>query len=167
MKTLIQGFTYARRGIWYCLRHERHFRIHLTVAAYVLAFAPSFSLSRAEWAALILTIALVIAAEAFNSTVEYTINLISPSRHPLAAIAKDAAAGGVLICAAASVAVGVALFGDATKLAALWRSLTAAPWTLVLLGLSLLLSLWFIFCAGAKDEVTEVYKERMDSSPRG
>ena len=49
----IKSFGYAARGVWYCIRHERNFRIHLGIAAYVLAFAPYFSLSRAEWAVLL------------------------------------------------------------------------------------------------------------------
>ena len=35
----IKSFGYAARGVWYCIRHERNFRIHLGIAAYVLAFA--------------------------------------------------------------------------------------------------------------------------------
>jgi len=148
MKTFLKGFVYAGRGIWFCLRHERNFRIHLVVAAYVLGFAPSFTLSRAEWAVLIVTLGLVPAAEALNTAVEHAMDLVSPRRNPMVAIAKDAAAGAVLLCAVASVGVGVALFGDGQALAALWGALVAAPWKLALIAVSLIPSLWIIVRGG-------------------
>ena len=36
----LRSFVYAGRGIWFCIRHERNFRIHMSAAIYVLLFAP-------------------------------------------------------------------------------------------------------------------------------
>jgi diacylglycerol kinase len=72
-----RGFGYAARGVWLCLRRERNFRFHLAVTAYVLAFAPSFSLSPVEWAVLCLTFGSVLCAELVNSAVERTVDRIS------------------------------------------------------------------------------------------
>ena len=44
----LRSFVYAGRGIWFCIRHERNFRIHMVAAAYVLIFAPYFSLTRGD-----------------------------------------------------------------------------------------------------------------------
>lgn len=84
----IKSFGYAARGVWYCIRHERNFRIHLGIAAYVLAFAPYFSLSRAEWAVLAVLMALVLCAEAVNTAVERTVDLASTERQPRARACK-------------------------------------------------------------------------------
>ena len=56
MKALIKSFMYAGRGIWFCIRHERNFRIHIVASIYVLWFGFWFSLGRAEWAILLLTL---------------------------------------------------------------------------------------------------------------
>ena len=152
MKGFLMGFVYAGRGLWFCLRHERNFRIHLAAAAAVLGIAPFFHLSRGEWAALLLTLALVIGAEALNTAVEQAVDLASPGRHPKARAAKDAAAGAVLVCAAAAVGVGIALFSRPAGWAALAAFLLDRPWRLAVLLLLAVLALWFIAGGGAKDE---------------
>ncbi|HJD22525.1 MAG TPA: diacylglycerol kinase family protein [Firmicutes bacterium] len=152
MKGFLMGFVYAGRGLWFCLRHERNFRIHLVAAAAVLGIAPFFHLSRGEWAALLLTLALVIGAEALNTAVEQAVDLASPGRHPKARAAKDAAAGAVLVCAAAAVGVGIALFSRPAGWAALAAFLLGRPWRLAALLLLAALALWFIFGGGARKE---------------
>ena len=84
---------FAGRGVWFCIRHERNFRVHMAVAAYVLLLAPYFSLSRGEWAALLAVVALVLAAEAVNTAVEQVVNLASPRRRTRARVAKDVRRG--------------------------------------------------------------------------
>lgn len=148
MNLFWKSFTFAGYGLWFCIRHERNFRIHLVVTAYVLAFAPSFSLSRAEWAALILTLALVLAAEAINTAVEHTVDLSSPDIHPTARIAKDTAAAAVLVCASASIIIGIVLLYRPDKLLALWNGLLEMPWKLALAALSVVFSLAFIIKGG-------------------
>ncbi len=105
-----RGFRWALRGVWLCIRTERNFRFHLAVTAYVLAFTPYFSLSRAEWAVLCLTFGAVLCAELFNSALERTIDRISAEPHPLSGAAKDLAAGAVLVLSVAAFAVGLILF---------------------------------------------------------
>ena len=101
---------FAGRGVWFCIRHERNFRVHMAVAAYVLLLAPYFSLSRGEWAALLAVVALVLAAEAVNTAVEQVVNLASPRRRTRARVAKDVAAGAVLLCAAGALAAGLDVY---------------------------------------------------------
>ena len=68
-------------------------------------------LSATEWAILAVTIGLVLSAEMFNTVVEALVDLTSPDFHPLAKIAKDAAAGGVLLLAITGVIVGLFVLG--------------------------------------------------------
>lgn len=110
MRAFLKGFTYAFSGIINCFKNQRNFRFHIVFGAFVLWFSRFFCLNRAEYALLFLTMGFVICAEAVNSAIEYTVDLITLEHHPLAKSAKDAAAGGVLISAVASVAVGIAIF---------------------------------------------------------
>ncbi len=147
----IKSLRYAARGIWYCVRHERNFRIHLCIGAYVFGFAPYFSLNRAEWAALLILTALVLCAEAVNTAVERAVDLASMERQPLARAAKDAAAGAVLLCAATAVIVGLLFFARADVWRHIGADFFANPVKLVLLLLSLPLALMFILRGGAKN----------------
>ncbi|GIP20529.1 hypothetical protein J22TS3_08040 [Paenibacillus sp. J22TS3] len=74
--------------------------------------AAFFHLSAVKWAILLLTIAVVIAAELINTAVESVVDLTSPEQHPLAKAAKDTAAGAVLVCAIFAVIIGIVLFYD-------------------------------------------------------
>ena len=146
----LRSFVYAGRGIWFCIRHERNFRIHMVAAAYVLIFAPYFSLTRGEWAALLAIIGLVTAAEAVNTAVEQTVNLAAPGRRTRARVAKDAAAGAVLLCAVAAAAAGVFLVARWEIWLCILSDFRTNWWKPLLLLLSLPLSLWFIISGGRR-----------------
>lgn len=146
----LRSFVYAGRGIWFCIRHERNFRIHMAAAVYVLLFAPYFSLTRGEWAALLAIIGLVTAAEAVNTAVEQTVNLAAPGRRMRARVAKDVAAGAVLLCAGAAVAVGFILFARWDVWTCILSDFRTNWWKPVLLLLSLPLALWFIISGGRR-----------------
>jgi diacylglycerol kinase len=85
-------------------------KIHLLAAVLVSMAAWWYELPLDEVAVLFLTIALVITTEMVNTALETIIDLVSPDYHPLAKIAKDAAAGAVLVAALAAVLVGYCLF---------------------------------------------------------
>ena len=139
---------FAGRGVWFCIRHERNFRVHMAVAAYVLLLAPYFSLSRGEWASLLAVVALVLAAEAVNTAVEQVVNLASPRRRTRARVAKDVAAGAVLLCAAGALAAGLFLFLRPEAFAAMQADFLRCPWKPALLAASLPLAVWFVICGG-------------------
>ena len=139
---------FAGRGVWFCIRHERNFRVHMAVAAYVLLLAPYFSLSRGEWAALLAVVALVLAAEAVHTAVEQVVNLASPRRRTRARVAKDVAAGAVLLCAAGALAAGLFLFLRPEAFAAMQADFLRCPWKPALLAASLPLAVWFVICGG-------------------
>ena len=151
MKSFLMGFAYAGRGIWFCIRNERNFRIHIVASAYVLWLGSSIHLTRGEWAALLITIAMVLSAEAVNTAVEKAVDVSSPEFNPLARAAKDAAAAAVLICAAFSVAVGGFLFFK-PELWDLIKSFADQPLKAVLLAASIAVSLLFIIFGGYKNK---------------
>lgn len=107
----IKSFGYAFAGIATLFRTQVHARIHLLATALVLAAGFYFDVSPTEWAFLIFSIILVLAAEAFNTSIELLTDLVSPDYHPLAGKAKDVAAAAVLICAVGAVTVGILLLG--------------------------------------------------------
>ena len=108
--SLLLSFRYALAGLGWLVRTQRNARIHLVIALVAVALGAWLELSGPEWAVLLLTIGLVLAAEAFNTALEAAVDLASPEWHALARIAKDVSAGGVLVLALAAVGVGVALF---------------------------------------------------------
>jgi diacylglycerol kinase len=103
-------FLHAFEGLWQALRSQRNLRIHLGFTAAVAAVGWLLALTNVEWAILTLTIGLVWATELFNTAVEHTVDLISPTQHPMAKIAKDVAAAAVLVAAIAAAVVGLIIF---------------------------------------------------------
>jgi diacylglycerol kinase len=108
---LLQSFGHALSGLWWAWCHERNLRIHFGVAAAVCGLATWLRMERRDWAILVLTIALVIAGELLNTSLEAIVDLISPERHKLAKTAKDVAAAMVLVLAIAAVIVGLLILG--------------------------------------------------------
>ena len=145
MRTFLRGFGYAFSGIGYCLKRERNFRVHMAAGFYVLLLAPYFSLSRGEWAALILTIGLVLAAEAVNTAIETVVDRLSPGRCDAARVAKDVAAGAVLLCAVAAVGVAAVLFVRADGWMAMGRDFAEHIWKPAALAVSLPVAGWLVF----------------------
>ncbi|MCS7251656.1 MAG: diacylglycerol kinase family protein [Anaerolineae bacterium] len=112
-RTLWESFRFAFAGLRYAWRTQRNLRIHTVITVAVIVVAGWLRFDPVRWAVLILTIALVWAAELMNTALEAVVDLASPSLHPLARIAKDVSAGMVLLCAIAAVLIGLALFGPA------------------------------------------------------
>lgn len=112
VKKLLDSFNYAIEGIIYSVRTQRNMKIHMTVALLVLIMCFFYDLSRGEILAIIITISMVITAELFNTAIESAIDATTNYYHPLVKIAKNVAAGAVLITAVNAVAVGYIVFGD-------------------------------------------------------
>lgn len=111
-KKLIDSFNYAFEGIIYTLKTQRNMRIHFLIAILVLILSLFYSLSKAEILILFITITIVIVAEMVNTSIEATIDLITNEYHELAKIAKNVAAGAVLIATMNSVIVAYIIFYD-------------------------------------------------------
>jgi len=111
--SLLASFNYAFEGVIHVLRTQRNMRIHFMIAVGVLVAAVVTGVQRFELIALLLSIAFVLIAEMINTAVEAAIDVATTSFDPLAKLAKDIAAGAVLIATVNAVAIGYLVFsGD-------------------------------------------------------
>jgi diacylglycerol kinase (ATP) len=101
----------ALNGIIFSLKTERHLRFHFFASIVVILLGMYVRLELAEWLFVIYAMGSVIVAELFNTALERTIDLVQPGFHPMAGIAKDIAAGAVLVTAVQSVIIGILVFG--------------------------------------------------------
>jgi diacylglycerol kinase len=107
----IAGFGYAFQGLWYALHTQRNMRVHLAVALIIIIASIILRISAVEFAMIFVAITGVFIAEMFNTVMELCIDLASPEYHPLAKIAKDVAAGAVLLNAFLSIVIGLFVLG--------------------------------------------------------
>ncbi len=105
-KNWLESLNCAIEGILYVAKTQPHMRYHFITAIAVLLLSLFLNLSWMEFSILCLCITLVLFAEVINTAVEVTIDLISEEFHPLARIAKDVAAGAVLIAVVGSLTIG-------------------------------------------------------------
>ena len=110
IKGRIRSLGYAFSGIRELLKREKNTRIYLffTVSAAAAGFI--LDISMIEWTVLILIIGAIWSAEAINSAIERTVDLVTGEQRPLAKAAKDLAAACVLILAITSVIIGFLMF---------------------------------------------------------
>lgn len=106
----MQSFVDAGRGLVTVLRTEWNFRIHAVIALLVTIAGFVFRISEGEWLAVVLSAGLVFMAEVFNTAMEYLADAVHPEADQGVGMAKDAAAGGVLIAAVAAAVVGAIVF---------------------------------------------------------
>lgn len=107
----IKNVAYAAQGVSYAWRTERNFRLEVLLG--VVALAVTLLLG-ADLVPVLLCCALVLTLELVNTALEALVDLVSPTFHPLARVAKDVAAGAVLIAGVFSLAVGATVW---------WRAL--------------------------------------------
>ena len=108
--SLVESFNYAVEGIIHVLRTHRNMRIHFAAAVLVVVLALVIGVDRIELVALLLSIAFMLVAEMVNSAIEAAIDVATSSFDPLAKLAKDIAAGAVLIASINALAVGYLVF---------------------------------------------------------
>ncbi|WP_238357406.1 diacylglycerol kinase family protein [Cohnella zeiphila] len=116
-RTESESFRNALEGIHYALGHEPHMKFHLLASAIVAIAGAVLRVDAGEWLWLLSAIAAVWVTELLNTGVERAVDLASPDDHELAKIAKDAAAGAVLVASLYAAAVGVIVLGPP-----LWRA---------------------------------------------
>ncbi len=110
IKERLRSFRYAFRGIWFLIREEHNFRIHLAATVVVVFLGLYFDVSDRDWLWLVLCIGMVLTAEGFNSTIEKLVDLKQPDHDPKAGRIKDLAAGAVLLLAFISLIIGIIIF---------------------------------------------------------
>lgn len=115
-KSILKSFKNAWCGLMSPFKYEKNLRFHFVIANLIVLFAYYFGISKTEWAVLIITISMVIAAELINTAIENAVNTATLEYSDFAKKAKDTAAGAVLFIAIVSVIVGIVLFLDGEKI---------------------------------------------------
>ncbi len=97
MRRWFEALGCAIEGILAASKTERHLRFHLYVTAALFVVCFTFGINKWEFIILTTMATIVITAELFNSAIESVVDIISPHKQDKARIAKDIAAGAVLI----------------------------------------------------------------------
>ena len=97
LKKRILSFKYAIQGIFTFFRETPNAQVQLLAMVLITILGQYLGLNRMEWCLIVICMAIVIVTEAFNSALEYLVDLASPEYHPLAKNAKDVAAAAVLL----------------------------------------------------------------------
>ncbi|HQA61102.1 MAG: diacylglycerol kinase [Tepidanaerobacteraceae bacterium] len=109
-RTLAESFFYAISGILYAFKTQRNIKIHFMVAILIIIISFLLKLNTIELLIVFLTIAMVLTAEMINTAIEAVVDMFTQEYHPLARVAKNVAAGAVLISALNAVIVGYLIF---------------------------------------------------------
>lgn len=109
-RQLFQSFGYAFAGLWYALKYNQNLRIHFFMAVLVAIISVFLEINGFEMGILGVIILLVIASEMINTSIEQMVDLITLEHRKEAKIAKDVAAGMVLVTTMGSVIVGILIF---------------------------------------------------------
>jgi diacylglycerol kinase (ATP) len=138
---ILQSLNWAFEGVIHVLRSERNMRIHFALATIVLILAFSYGVTKLELMALLVAISFVLIAEMVNTAIEATIDLATTSFDPLAKVAKDIAAGAVLIASVNAVVIGYLVFADriSEPSSRLVERIREAPSNLTLIALILII----------------------------
>jgi diacylglycerol kinase (ATP) len=137
--SLLQSFNYAIEGLIHVLRRERNMRVHFALATIVLVLAFAYDVSKLELMALLLAVSFVLFAEMVNTAVEEMIDLSTRSFDPRAKIAKDVAAGAVMVASVVAATIGYLIFVDRIRSPTyhLLNEVRAIPANLTIIALAL------------------------------
>jgi diacylglycerol kinase (ATP) len=137
--SVIESFNFAIEGVIHVLRTQRNMRLHFAAAVAVIVVAVAVGVSKIELSLLLVSIAFVLVAEMINTAVEGAIDAATTSFDPMAKLAKDIAAGAVLIASVNAVAVGYLVFAGkaADKTADVLDRVRNAPAQITLVALVL------------------------------
>lgn len=106
----MKRFKYAFAGIKALFEKDFHFAGHLMIALAVTVMGFLFSLNAVEWLFIISAIFIVLITEIINTSLEYTVDLVTDDYHELAKYAKDTSALAVLLSAFYAVITGLIIF---------------------------------------------------------
>jgi diacylglycerol kinase (ATP) len=111
LRLRLKSFTYALAGLAFMLRSQHNAWIHLAITIAVIVMGLAFEVSVSDWRWLIVAIVMVWIAETTNTAFEHLCDLVSPEFHPSVKMAKDIAAGAVLIASIGAALIGLSVFG--------------------------------------------------------
>ena len=143
-RAFFRSFRYAAAGIGQAVCTQRNLRVHLCAAVFAHWLGMLAGLSAGELAVISLCCGVVISLELVNTAVEAVCDRVSREYHPLIKLAKDAAAGAVLIAAGFSVLAAVWLFGGWVVSGGLWAVIAGRPLADAALAAALLGAFFFV-----------------------
>ena len=126
-KNHLDSFRYAVEGIVHVFRTQKHMRFHFLTVVLVLSIGLLLRLGRVEMAVLFIVVSGVLVAEMMNTAIESVVDMVTQAYHPLAKLAKDIAAGAVLIASITAAIVGGILFFGSNRLETLHLRLERDP----------------------------------------
>lgn len=144
-RKITDSFLNAGKGIWFCIKSERNFRIHTVASLYVLLFAGFLGLTRAEFALLFAVIGIVITAETFNTAIEKLCDFACNKTNRRIGIIKDISAAAVFISALVAAFIGFLLLFRPKELIDLASIVFSNYLYIFLLLISIVISLIYIF----------------------
>lgn len=153
MKAFIKGFGYAFRGIAFGIINERNMRFHVSMFAYMMFFLLHYSffeVSKTQFAILLMMSSLVMAGELFNTGIERAADAATLEKNEFVKIAKDAAAGAVLVLAIFSVAVGIIILYQPSAFTEMFCYFKNNPFYVAVLAVTLILNGIFILSGPKK-----------------
>ena len=148
MKKLACSFGYAFQGLFTAIKTERNMRIHIVCMIYMFFFLFAFDffeITRTQLAILLLACGQVVAAELINTAIEAIIDAQGEEHTKHGKIAKDCAAGAVLVFAGFSVLCGIAIMYQPTAFKLLFTYFIENPIAIVLFAISVIIFTIFIF----------------------
>ena len=153
MKAFIKGFGYAFRGIAFGVINERNMRFHVRIFIYMMFFLlhyDFFEVSKTQFAILLMMSSLVMAGELFNTGIERAADAATLEKNEFVKIAKDAAAGAVLVLAIFSVAVGIIILYQPSAFTEMFCYFKNNPLYIAVLAVTLILDGIFILSGPKK-----------------
>ena len=153
LTSLFKSFVYAFKGIFWMLTHERNFRVHITCLAYMFYYLlryDFFTVTRTDFAILLLASSLVIGGEMLNTGIEKADDSVSKEKRKTIAISKDVSAGAVLIFAVFAVLCGIAILFQPQAFEDLFNHYTQNPINILWFVLSVVVATLFIFMFDVK-----------------
>jgi diacylglycerol kinase (ATP) len=166
--TIFDSFNYAFEGLIHVLRTQRNMRVHFAAAVIVLVVAAFVGVSKIELIALLISIAFVLVAEMINTAIEGAIDVATTSFDPMAKLAKDIAAGAVLLSTINAVAVGYLVFSGkvADRSARLLDRVRDAPAELTIVALVVTVIIVIALKAWTGSGTMQRSRSRRGSPPR-
>lgn len=110
IKRFFKSFAYALEGIISAFKTEQNLLVQTIFGIIVVILGVILKISNIELVIVILTCGLVITLELVNTAIEYVVDMAMPQIHPLAKIAKDVAAGAVLVTSLTAFIVGLIIY---------------------------------------------------------
>lgn len=142
---IFKSLKFALNGILYVIKNERNMRFHMVISVYVFVFSLFFSMSTWKYVVLMLIISSVMILEMLNSSLENLVDLCSKEYNTSAKIAKDIAAGAVLVMCFVSVIIGLIFFTELEAYVRIWFFVCKYPVVIILFVIFSYVSCEYVF----------------------